>query len=85
MLIHSKTPKLDLHGEVEAMVESLVNAFIKENYMQRKNVVRIVHGKSTNILTKETHRVLKKNPLVLDYKLNNWNLGETLVEINLKK
>lgn len=46
------------------------------------NEVIIIHGKSTNILTEEVHKVLKKNKDVSKYYKNNWNLGETIVEIN---
>lgn len=81
MIVTDKTPKLDLHGETSAMVEVLVNDFIKENYLLKNEVVRIVHGKSTNILTKEVHRVLKKIKIVKNYRINNWNVGETLVEL----
>lgn len=81
MIITSKTPKLDLHGEVVAMVQVLVNGFIKDNYKMKEKIVIIIHGKSTNILTNEVHRVLKNNDLVLKYYLNNWNLGETIVEL----
>ncbi len=81
MFLTSKTPKLDLHGEITSMVPVLVDGFINENYLLKNNLVRIIHGKSTNVLTKEVHRVLKKNRLVLEYKLNAWNLGETIVII----
>ena len=81
--ITSKIPKIDLHGEVKAMVEVLVNEFINDNYLLKNEVVIIIHGKSTNILKNETHRVLKNNKKVRKYYLNNWNLGETIVEINL--
>ncbi len=77
-----KAPHLDLHGEIVSMVEVLVNDFIKDNYLQKKDFVVIIHGKSTNILTKEVARVLKKNVLVKSFKINNWNLGETIVELN---
>lgn len=84
MIITSKTPKLDLHSEIVAMVEVLVTEFINDNYLQNIKIVRIVHGKSTNILTKEVHRVLKKNDKVIEFKINNWNLGETLIRIKQK-
>lgn len=80
-ILTSKTPKLDLHNEVVAMVEVLVNEFINDNYLMKNELLRIIHGKSTNILTKEVHRVLKLNEKVISFKLNNWNLGETIVEI----
>ncbi len=82
-MISSKTPHLDLHGEIVNMVEVLVNEFLLDNYNLKQPVVVIIHGKSTNILTKEVHRVLKNHKLVKTYKLNNWNLGETIVELNL--
>lgn len=65
------------------MVEVLVNDFIYENYLLKKDAVIIIHGKSTNILTKEVHRVLSANKNVLSYKLDNNNLGQTIVELNV--
>lgn len=79
MIITSKTPKLDLHGEISSMVEVLVNEFIKDNYKMKKYTLQIIHGKSSNILRNEVHRVLKMNKLVEYYKLDNWNLGTTIV------
>lgn len=81
-MITSKTPKLDLHGEITSMVEVLVNEFINVNKLSGIKEV-IIHGKSTNILTEEVHKVLKKNKDVSKYYKNNWNLGETIVEINI--
>lgn len=72
-------PKLDLHGEIVSMVEVLVNDFIKENILLKNKSVLIIHGKSTNILTKEVHKVLKNNKNVVDFYLDNWNLGQTIV------
>ena len=72
-------PKLDLHCEIVSMVEVLVNDFIKENILLKNKSVLIIHGKSTNILTKEVHKVLKNNKNVFDFYLDNWNLGQTIV------
>ena len=66
------------------MVEVLVNEFIKDNYALNNDVLIIIHVKSTNILTKEVHRVLNNNKLVKKFYINNWNLGETIVEIEKK-
>lgn len=84
VIITSQTPKLDLHGEVTSMIEALVNEFIKDNVTMNNNCVIIIHGKSTNILTKEVHKVLSKNKYVKKYYKNNWNLGETIVELKEK-
>ena len=78
-VVTSKTLQLDLHGEIVSMVEALVNQFISDAVKMKEPVVRVIHGKSTNILTKEVHRVLKENKNVDQYTLNNWNLGETIV------
>lgn len=81
MIITSKTPHLDLHGEIESMAKVLVNDFINENILLHNEGVVIIHGKSTNILTKEVHRVLNENKNVKKYYLDNWNLGQTIVEL----
>lgn len=83
MIRTSKTPQLDLHGEIRGMVKPLVDTFIHDHVKMKDNVVVIVHGKSTNILTREVHEVLKNNKNVKSFKLNNWNLGETIVELNI--
>ena len=82
-MITSKIPKLDLHGEVVAMVEVLVNEFINDNKKMKNEYIIIIHGKSTNILTEEVSRVLNKNKDVLEYRKNNWNLGETIVKLKI--
>ena len=82
-MITSKTPKLDLHGEIVAMVEVLVTEFINNNKKMRNEYIIIIHGKSTNILTNEVSRVLKNNKDVLEFRRNNWNLGETIVKLKI--
>lgn len=82
-MITSNTPRLDLHGEIVAMVESLVDEFINDNKLLKNEYIIIIHGKSTNILTEEVHRILKKNKTVLEYHKNNWNLGETIVRLKI--
>ena len=82
-MITSKTPRLDLHGEIVAMVEVLVNGFIKDNKIMHNEYIIIIHGKSTDIITDEVNRVLKKNKDVLEYRRNNWNLGETIVRLKI--
>lgn len=82
-MITSSTPKLDLHGEVVSMVEVLVNEFINDNKILKNEYIIIIHGKSTNILTKEVHRVLKSNKNIIEFYKNNWNLGETIAKLKL--
>lgn len=82
-MITSRTPRLDLHGEIVAMVEVLVNEFIRDNKLLKNEYIIIIHGKSTDIITNEVYRVLKNNSDVLEYRRNNWNLGETIIRLNL--
>lgn len=82
-MIPESTPKLDLHGEIVAMVGVLVNQFIHDNIILKNEYIIIIHGKSTNILTEEVHRILKQNKDVLEYRKNNWNLGETIVKLKI--
>lgn len=83
LIVTSKTPKLDLHNEIEKMVEALVNRFIKDNILMKQNVVLIIHGRSGHIVKDEVYRVLKNNKYVKSYKLDNWNVGQTIVELDL--
>ena len=82
-MITSKIPKLDLHGEIVAMVEVLVNEFVRDNKIMKNEYIIIIHGKSTDIITNEVNRVLKNNSDVLEYRRNNWNLGETIVKLKI--
>lgn len=84
-MLTSKTPKIDLHGEEVALVKVLVDEFIKDNYLMGNNEVVIIHGKSTNILTREVHKVLKDNNYVESYALDNWNVGQTICHLKKLK
>ena len=83
-MLTSKSPHLDLHGEEVAVVYALVNEFIQDNYKMQEPEIVIIHGKSTNILTKEVQQILQEHKLVESFHLNNWNLGETIVNIKQK-
>ena len=82
-MITSKTPRLDLHGEISAMVEVLIEEFIKDNVILKNEYIIIIHGKSSNILSNEVYRVLKNNSKVLEYKRDNLNLGQTIVKLKI--
>ncbi len=65
------------------LVEVLANEFINDNKILKNEYIIIIHGKSTNILTEEVHKVFKSNKDVIKYYKNNWNLGETIVQLKL--
>ena len=79
--LYKNLPTLDLHGENKEISTVLINEFIEDNYKMRNKKVIIIHGYGTKILLKNTQEVLKKNRYVENYKLDNFNSGQTIVEI----
>ena len=77
--------KLDLHGYDRATAHLMIEDFIKENIILKNEFVVIVHGIGTGIIKNETINVLKNNKLVKDYKICPYNVGCTIVQINLTK
>ena len=59
----------------------LVDGFIKENKAMKNYLIGIIHGKGSGILKRELHKYLQNNRSVVDFKLNIYNDGETIVEI----
>lgn len=78
-------PKLDLHGEYTTTVYTVIHAFLLEQWHLKKEYVVLVHGKGTGKLKEKVHLILKQEPLVLDYHLDIYNLGQTIVKLRLKK
>lgn len=80
-MLYSYLPSLDLHGESADISRILVDQFILDNYKLRNYKVVIIHGIGTGIVRKTVHLTLKKNKLVKNYKVDNFNSGCTIVEI----
>ncbi|MBQ9011754.1 MAG: Smr/MutS family protein [Bacilli bacterium] len=78
-------PSLDLHGYDRQTARVAINDFILDNRIIGNSIVTIVHGVGSGILRQTTSLTLKKNKLVIDFKLDNFNHGMTLVEIDIKK
>ncbi len=74
-------PTLDLHGETRDSARVLVKEFIEDNYLLRNKKVLIIHGVGKGIVKDETYKVLKQNKRVLEYHVNRYNMGCTLVYI----
>ena len=82
-LLRNNVPVLDLHGEPSDIAKVLVKEFIIDNHKQNINVIIIIHGIGTGIIKKTVHKELKANKLVLNYKIDPFNNGATIV--NLKR
>ena len=77
-------PSIDLHGNTRDIARVLINEFIEESYKMRYQYIRIIHGIGKGILKDTVKQTLKVNKHVIKYKINSFNVGETIVELNLK-
>lgn len=79
--LYNNLPTLDLHGTDRDYARILINEFIEDSYKMKEKRVIIVHGIGTGIIRKETEKTLKLNKKVESYSLNNFNVGETIVNL----
>ena len=80
--LYNNLPTLDLHGVDRDYARILINEFIDDNYKINNNMVIIVHGIGSGIIRKTTQKTLKDNKKVTEYKIDNFNAGQTIVYIN---
>lgn len=77
------SPRLDLHGETLATLDYLVISFIKDNVKMGNKFVAIIHGWNSTILKKRVHALLKADKNVLSYYIDIYNIGQTIVELDV--
>lgn len=82
--LYNNLPTLDLHGADRDYARILINDFIEDNYKMKNHIVIIVHGIGTGIIRKITQSTLKNNSKVENYKIDNFNAGQTIVYIKNK-
>lgn len=78
-------PKLDLHGYDSETARVAINDFINDNYKMKNKFFTIVHGNGSGTLRTATHKTLKTNKIVVDFKTYYYNTGCTIVQINVDK
>ena len=76
-------PKLDLHGFDRETARVAINDFVKDNIKMRNQFIVVVHGVGSGIIKNTTLETLKKNRNVKEYKIYNFNIGCTLVQLEL--
>lgn len=81
MILSKNIPSIDLHGFDRDYARIMINDFILDNYKIHKEYISVIHGIGSGVLKKVTHETLKTNKYVLEYELNNFNNGETIVKI----
>lgn len=80
--LYKNLPTIDLHGFDRDYARIKIEEFIYDNYRMKKNKVIIIHGIGSRIIEKETQKTLKNNKYVKEYKIDNFNNGQTIVELN---
>lgn len=80
-MIYKNLPQLDLHGQNRYSARVEINEFINNSNKLNNKLIIIVHGKGKSILKDETHKLLKTNRLVKNYKIDIFNDGQTIVEL----
>ncbi len=84
VIFTERYPKLDLHGYDRDTARVATDDFVKDNYIMGNEIFVIIHGIGSGILKDEVHLTLKRNPFVVDYKTDYYNIGCTLVQIRKK-
>ena len=82
-MFYNNIPSIDLHGETRDSARVLVMEFINDNIKLKNEKVLIIHGIGSGTLKNEVHKNLNKK--VKSYKLDNFNSGCTVVELNIDK
>ena len=77
-------PQLDLHGEDRIGARIKVNTFLNDNYELGTKEVAIIHGVGKGILKKEVLSIVRRDKRVLEYNLDCFNEGCTLVLLKSK-
>lgn len=83
MIFINNYPKLDLHGYDRDSARVAINDFINDNHKMKNELLTIVHGIGSGVIKEETQKTLHKNPLVVDFKIYNFNEGCTIVQIKV--
>ena len=78
-------PSLDLHGFDRETARVAINDFINDNIKMKNKFIVIIHGIGSGILKTTTQKTLSNNKNVIEFKIHPFNVGCTLVNINLTK
>ena len=74
-------PKIDVHGYHRDMINYVLNDFINDNIKMNNKTIIIIHGKGQGILKNRIHELLRKDKRVKRFYLDNYNIGQTIIEL----
>ena len=80
-MLYNHLPTLDLHGYDRDYGRIQILEFLEDHHRMKTPKVIIIHGIGTGILRKMTQETLKKHKYVLEYKIDNFNDGMTVVTL----
>ncbi len=83
-MLNSKSPVLNAHGETRDTIVFVLNDFINDNLKLGIKDIGVIHGWSSYILKDEIHNLLKKNKNVLNYYVDIFNPGVTIIELKVR-
>lgn len=83
-MTNANLKSLDLHGETRDIARILVRDFILECYNSGIEKCVIIHGIGTGIIKKTVQEELKKSKFVVDFYIDFFNVGTTIVKIKGK-
>jgi DNA mismatch repair protein MutS2 len=76
-------PRIDLHGMDRVCAKIKTEEFINDNIKLKNKEVVIIHGKGMGIVKDEVYKTLKNNKNVISYKLDGFNIGQTIVNLKV--
>lgn len=76
-------PSIDLHGMDRVSARIKTEEFITDSIKLKNKKVVIIHGKGEGILKDEVYKYLKHNKYVIDYKLDGFNTGITIINLKI--
>lgn len=76
-------PHIDLHGLDRESARMVTNDFVLENVFMKNEMIVIIHGIGTGIVKNAVHEALRVNKNVLEYKIDNFNSGCTVVRLKI--
>ena len=82
-MLFNNLPTIDLHGEDKITAIIKTKEFINDSLKLKNDLIVIIHGIGKGILKNEIHKYLKTNRNVINYKLDIFNKGVTIVELKL--
>ncbi len=85
MMLNSNLPLLNVHGETTDTVVFFLNDFIKDNIKLENEYIGVIHGRSSNVLRNRIYELLRKNKNVVDFRLDIWNPGLTIIKLKIEK